>query len=183
MPLNVAQLSDAFEQFNARYFESQLHISSIELKKHLPKCSMGHYDPELNQIQIREDLSNSEQRITLLHEMIHIRINGHGLKFQEELARCAENSCSSFREDILSENQRVKDFNHYGFMDPDDLFRSILLQLAIDHRGKSWTEMRQIVFQEINQSVSTPLDLSEFVQKEEELSAIWNSINNGSFHE
>lgn len=178
--MNLDELLDLFRQFNAKLFESQLQICSIEFTERLPKCSMGHWDPASNRISIRKGLFDSQQRITLLHEMIHMRIDGHGADFQAELARCAVNSCPGFQQVILSELQRVKDFDHYGGNDPDTLFRSVLLQLAIDHQGRSWGEIRKSAFEAINEAISTPLDETEFAQIEKKLSGIWDSIGNGS---
>ena len=111
------KLVDLFRNFNAKYFEPQLQVSSVEYKEDFEDYHMGWHDPQSNRIQIRGGLCDSQERVTLLYEMIHKRLESdyHGEDFQTELARCAEISCTSFRKEILSELENIKDqarFDH-----------------------------------------------------------------------
>lgn len=168
--MDLDELLDLFRQFNAKYFESQLQICSIEFTECLPKNSMGHYDDQNNRILIREGLCDVQERITLLHEMIHKRLeqaNGHGANFQAELARCAENSCSGFREVILSEFRDSEDFSRFGCSRYTRVERE-LTYLATKHPGRPWEEIRQCAL------ALSGLTAPEFEEIEEWISALWN---------
>ena len=167
--MNLDELQGLFRQFNALYFESQLQICSIEYGEDLEECSAGRWDPP--RILIREGLCDSQQRITLLHEMIRIRINGHGADFQAELARCADKSLIGFREEILSERQRVKDFNRFGTIGRNTWIEMELERLATELPRRPWAGIRQSVLE------ASLLCGSEFAEIEEWISEHWDWLN------
>lgn len=166
--MNLDKLLDLFRKFNAEYFESQLQISSIEYKKDFKDGRMGHYDSKDNRIQIGVGLCDSQERITLLHEMIHMRINGHGVDFQDELDRCAKESSGDFRKEILSELERIQDNDRFDYMNRYDWIEGQFKVLAIEMPGRSWVEIKQCGFE------ASHLNDSEFAENEEWLSATWN---------
>lgn len=173
--MNLDQLLELFGCFNARYYELELPTCSIEYSEDLAECSAGRWDPENNRILIREGLCDRQQRITLLHEMIHMRIDGHGIDYQEELNRCAKISSPGFREEILFELQRVRDFDRWGPINRNTLIEWELKRLAVDHGDWSWMEIRQSLFEAI--FISDP----ESAQLDEGwISALWDFIRNGS---
>jgi len=169
--MNLDKLLDLFRKFNAEYFESQLQIYSVEYKEDFEDGHMGRYDPQGNRILIREGLCDSQERITLLHEMIHKRIESsdyHGADFQAELARCAENSCPSFQEEILSELKLVKDLDRFDYMHRNTWIEMQIELLVTEKPGRPWAEIKQCVFE------ASRLTDPEFAEIEGWISALWN---------
>ena len=169
--MNLDELLDLFNQFNAQYFGSQLQIRSIEFRS-LGEGHMGRYDPKTNQILINEGLCDQQQRITLLHEMIHKQFEQtdfHGEDFQASLLRCAEISCFSFRQVILLEREIVKDIDRFG-QSRCARVKEELQWLMTENSNRPWAEIRQNVLKE------SGLNGSEFAEIEEWSCALWDFL-------
>ena len=133
---------------------------------------MGRYDPETNQILINEGLCDQQQRITLLHEMIHKQFEQadfHGEDFQASLLRCAEISCFGFRQVILLEREIVKDIDRFG-KSRCAWIEDELQRLRTENSNRPWAEVRQDVFNE------SGLNNSEFADIEQWACAFWNFL-------
>jgi hypothetical protein len=169
--MTLDELLDLFRQFNAQYFGSQVQIRSIEFTN-LPENHAGRYDPQNNQILIQEGLCDLQQRITLLHEMIHKQLeqaDAHGEGFEAALRRCAENSCSGFSQVILSEIQYVRDIDRFGRSRCDQV-EGELMWLVTEKADRPWAEIRESAFEAIG------LTVPEFAEIEEWSSALWDFL-------
>ena len=128
---------------------------------------MGHLDCENKRIVIRRGLCDSQQQITLLHEMIHIRIKGHGVGFQAKLDHCAKESCSGFGGEIQSELQRVEDLDRFDGMNRYTWVEGQLTLLATEKSGRPWAEIKPCIFE------ASRLTAPEFAEMEKWISALW----------
>jgi hypothetical protein len=169
--MNVNELQDLFGRFNAQYFESRLQICPIEFTDNLKKCSMGHWDSDCNRIQIRKGLCDLQQQITLLHEMIHMRISGHEADFQAELDRCANNSTPDLRKEILCELQRVKDFSRFGTIGRNAWIELELERLGTERLGQPWEKIKPCILE------ASLLTATEFAEIEDSILAHWDWLN------
>ena len=166
--MNLDELLDLFKQFNAKYFESQLPIFSVENTEDLLENHMGSLDCDNKRILIRKGICDSQQRITLLHEMIHMRIKGHEADYQAELDRCANKSCSDFRKEILSELQRLKDSDRFDGTNRYTWIEMQIELLVTEKPVRPWAEIKQCVFE------ASRLTDTEFAEIERWISALWD---------
>ncbi len=84
-------LGKQFDEFNRLCFEGRLPKYRVILSNlsNMPPSAHGQCDGDSQTILLSKGLSETELKVTLLHEMCHIGCVGHGKRFLNKLTRLA----------------------------------------------------------------------------------------------
>ncbi len=149
MPKRRSGLNALFDALNQKYFEGRLPRYRVKRVSRMPHPVLrGCCVFDSRTIKLIRTLKDDECREVLLHEMIHTRTRGHGVRFQAELARLAKMG------EGWAEKQRAlyEEACHHKDPPPTVTIRHQIGTLADAHPELRWPEVLRILAQAVDRS-------------------------------